>query len=316
MVWLVDGFIGKGTRTMLYGESGSMKSWVLLHLALCVASGTPWCGRTTSRESVLYIDEEMSERTLRYRVKRLAMGLGIEKPAPLQLISHAGVRFDDTGAQRLMDRLDQCKFRPTVVIVETLRRILVGSENEAEVMSRFWRNMDPLFLQGVTIIISHHMRKPRQEGPDNPRYRASGSTDIFGGADNAIALMRPQPKTLVLTQHKNRDVEEGTPLTLRVESQGHDGPFYIRKALESYIDPGNLVLLDLCKQHPSLTHTEIYQKHRDTIKLSYTTYWRRLQNLSCVHKEGATGVIGPGLARKSGSPQAVQDVDTPQSDPV
>lgn len=268
---------------MLYGESGSMKSWVLLHLALCVAAGVPWCGRAVHQEPVLFVDEEMSERTLRSRVKRLAQGLGIKTPAPLQLISHAGVRFDEGGAQRLMDRLNQCRFRPTVVIVETLRRILVGSENEAEAMGRFWRNVDPLFLQGVTVIISHHMRKPRQDGPDNPRYRASGSTDIFGGADNAIALMRPQPHTLVLTQHKNRDVEEGPPLTLKVESKGQDGPFLVYQAPD-YIDTTTKLLLDLCLQHPTLTHTDIYARYKDQIKVSYSTYWRRLQALRCEHK--------------------------------
>src|SRR5262245_58098274 len=80
--WIVDGLIAQGDRVIVYGEFRSMKSWLLLHLGLSMAAGRPWLGNfgITSPRPVLYVDEEMSERTLRRRVKRLGQGakLGTE----------------------------------------------------------------------------------------------------------------------------------------------------------------------------------------------------------------------------------------------
>src|SRR5437899_608785 len=75
--WVCQPWITQGAKTVLFGEWGSMKTWVLLHMALCMASGHPWLGHKTVPQTVLYIDEEMGERTLRSRLKRLARGLGL-----------------------------------------------------------------------------------------------------------------------------------------------------------------------------------------------------------------------------------------------
>jgi len=280
--WVVEGWIGRGSRVVLYGEFGSMKSWLLIHLALCIASGREWAGHRTHPQSVLYIDEEMSERNLRYRARRLAHGLGLTGDVPLQFYSHAGVRFDSQGAQKLMERLNESQFRPSVVIVETLRRVLVGKENEASDISAFWRNVDPLVVQGVTLIVSHHMRKPHLDGPNNPRHMASGSTDILAGGDVGIALSRPKPHTLVLTCVKNRDIDEGHPLTLTVYPGEKDGPFAIERAPD-YIDNFGQAMLALCAQHPDLTHKQIYDLHHEAIGVSHVTYWRRMQRVPCTH---------------------------------
>lgn len=220
--WVITDWIGRGSRTVLYGEFGSMKSWLLIHMALCISSGTPWMSRKTACLPVLYIDEEMSERVLRNRARRVAQGMGLRGDVPLMFLSHAGVRFDAGGSECLMQSLNRCEYRPHVIIVETLRRILVGKENEASDVAAFWRNVDPLVTQGVTLIVSHHMRKPNPDHPGSARHMASGSTDILAGGDVAIALTRPEPHTLVLTCVKNRDTEEGHPLTLSVSAAPHD----------------------------------------------------------------------------------------------
>ena len=67
--WLVESVIPNGTRTIVYGEFGSMKSWTLLDLSIHIAAGRKWVDRFAISEpkSVLYIDEEMSEHELRRR---------------------------------------------------------------------------------------------------------------------------------------------------------------------------------------------------------------------------------------------------------
>jgi len=42
--WLVKDYLEADTLTVLFGESGTMKSFVALDLGLCIATGTPWHG--------------------------------------------------------------------------------------------------------------------------------------------------------------------------------------------------------------------------------------------------------------------------------
>lgn len=138
--WIVDGLIAQGDRVIAYGPFASMKSWLLLHLGLHLAAGVSWLGKfgVSSGRRVLYIDEEMNERTLRRRVKRLGLGARLEaETIPFQIMSRVGVQFDANGADNLLAALVKSQFDPDIIIVETLRRVLQGSENDTEDVSAF-----------------------------------------------------------------------------------------------------------------------------------------------------------------------------------
>ena len=111
--WLVEGIIASGDRVIVYGEPGSYKSWLLLHLGLHIAAGKQWLGEFSipQAKGVLYVDEEMSERLLRRRIKRLGLGAELDgEDFPFQVLSHGGVKLDEHGAQRLMAILEANSF--------------------------------------------------------------------------------------------------------------------------------------------------------------------------------------------------------------
>ncbi len=230
--WLVEPLIPHGTRAIVFGEFGSMKSWLLLHLGLHIAAGRDWLGRFVipHPKSVLYLDEEMSERELRRRIKRLGLGAGLERDSlPFQAISQLGVRFDSSQVESLLTALQKQDFDPDIIIVETLRRVLTGSENEASDVSDFWRNVSPILTAGKTLIVSHHMRKPFQQGRDHSRNRASGSTDILAGTDSAFALKRALADTITVECVKSRAAEEPPPFVVSLCDQGgEDSPIEMR----------------------------------------------------------------------------------------
>src|SRR5262249_37625011 len=153
--------------------------------------------------------------TLRRRVKRLGQGAKLDgESIPFRVMSRVGVQFDGTGAQHLLAALKKSDFDPEIIIVETFRRVLKGSENESGDVSAFWNNILPIIKAGKTLLISHHMRKPRTkseaegQGGRN-RERASGSTDILAGTDAAFAVQRREGSDAVVVEHvKSRESEE------------------------------------------------------------------------------------------------------------
>lgn len=210
--WLVTGLIGNQDRVVMYGEFGSYKSWLLLDLALAIASAQPWLGQfgVPRPKKVLYVDEEMNERILRRRIKQLSVGVSARNQnTQFKAMSLGGFTASSAGdVQALIQELQRTDFDPDVIILETLRRVMVGSELDAQPVAAFWSYLRPLQDLGKTVIISHHMRKPSMQGGSDVRHRASGSTDILGGADTAFAITRTDRSRVVLEWVKSRNAEE------------------------------------------------------------------------------------------------------------
>jgi hypothetical protein len=217
--WDVEPLIAHGNRVVVYGEFGCGKSWALLDLAIHLALGQAWLDRYTVPQprSVLYLDEEMAGRTLRTRLKKLANGLGLPDSAsiPLWLGSHLGVKLTAPSAiESLLSTLKARDIDPDVIIVETLRRVIGGSENEAEDVGRMWEAAEPLLKADKTLILSHHMRKPGPNGAGSTRHKASGSTDILAGADAGFAVTRSSKDSMIIECVKSRVIEEPPAFTV------------------------------------------------------------------------------------------------------
>jgi hypothetical protein len=232
-VFDVDPLITRSSRVVVFGEYGSLKSWLLLNLALCLAAGRPWLEHfpVPKPRPVLYVDLEMGERTLRRRLHQLMAGMQLPDDLPLMTLSGAPLTFMGTQPTQFLQRV-QAQFDPQVIIVESLRRVLLGSENEAKDVIAFWRAIDPIRLAKKTLILSHHMRKlsPNPRARETNRDRASGSTDVLAGADVALAverLARPGGSVRV-TCVKARDVEEPPAFTVSLEVKGQEGPATLR----------------------------------------------------------------------------------------
>lgn len=229
--WLVNGLIAKGDRVIVYGEPGSYKSWLLIDLGLHIAAGDPWFQEFSipQAKGVLYVDEEMNERLLRRRTKRLGLGAELDdEDLPFQVLSHGGIKLDEHGARRILAILEGNNFDPDVIIIETMRRVIVGSELNVEDVGKFWANVEPLRQAGKTVIVSHHMRKPSQHGGNDTRYRASGSTDILGGADTVFSIVTKREQPTEVKCEKSRNAEEPRPFKVTLRDASPESPVEMR----------------------------------------------------------------------------------------
>jgi hypothetical protein len=236
--WVLEPLIAHQNRVVVFGEFASKKSWFLLDMGLHIAAGIKWLDQYEVRasRSVLYIDEEMSEYELRRRVQRLANGSRIvNKGIPFRATSHLGLKlFNEGKTNELLKALKSEGFDPDIVIVETLRRVLHGNENEAEDVSAFWQSVSPILAAGKTLIISHHMRKSNAgaTGHEEARNRASGSTDILAGADAAFAITREKGDFLKVQCVKSRTAKEPDPFLFRLLDDEQTKSTYLTTDIE------------------------------------------------------------------------------------
>lgn len=77
MQWTVAGLVPEGHLSMLVGDGGTGKSYLGLHMALCIATGYPFLGRGVRRGRVLYVDQELDLDEQRRRTHRVAEGMDL-----------------------------------------------------------------------------------------------------------------------------------------------------------------------------------------------------------------------------------------------
>ena len=113
--WLVEPLIPHQSRTVVFGEFGSLKSWLLLDLGLHIAAGSEWLKtfKVPEGRAVLYMDEEMAEHELRRRIKLLGTGGGFkDRVIPFRFVSQLGLKFNQSTGGGFAQKVEATRLRP------------------------------------------------------------------------------------------------------------------------------------------------------------------------------------------------------------
>jgi RecA-family ATPase len=208
--YIVDKLIPDGSITILSGQSRSFKTYTLLEIALCVASGKPLLDNfSTQRTGVLMIDEENGERLLQKRLKQL----DVNEELPIHISSFSGFRLEDEHINQV---LEFCKNNGIkLVIIDALIRVHGSDENSAREMSRVFEKLRIFTKHGVAILVTQHHRKagPTNMGAGN---EMRGSSDILAAVDSHIAVSRRSTFYLTFAQEKQRYDIELDPFQVKV----------------------------------------------------------------------------------------------------
>lgn len=185
--WLIEGWMPQGL-TLLAGKSKIGKSWLVLDLALAVASGAKAFDKiNTVQCDVLYLCLEDNQRRLQKRMRAL---LG-QSEAPERLtFALTWDRMDDGGLDRLNEYLDHhagCR----LVIIDTLAMVRGRPERNEQPYERDYKDMGIFrtiaHRRNISILIVHHTKKQEQSDIFD---MISGTTGLQGAVDTMIVLAR------------------------------------------------------------------------------------------------------------------------------
>lgn len=266
IAYIVDSLIPEGSVNLWYGHFGSKKTWSLLNLAVCVASGNDWLDFKVNPCKVLIIDEESGERRLGDRIKSIIRGEGTDEDIPLVSVSLAQFNLrnspDDLTSLISLITLTGAK----LVIIDALADIMLGGDENSV------KDTQPVFaglrkaseVTGASFIVIHHSNKLGG-------YR--GSSAIAGAIDNMV-LIESKPESDVIT-FKTEKVRDGVPMNFaglaRWREEGFSmspseyiAGFTITKAqqftLDYFEDKGNSTLAELVDHAGGLYALETLKK--------------------------------------------------------
>jgi hypothetical protein len=250
---------------LLTGDTGGAKTALAIHLSVALATGQPVAGRFSVDPncdgSVLYCNGEMSPDVLNRYVREAIAGVGAElKPARLFFEGIDGVatfRFSDATRDRLEELVSS--LRPSLVVLDTQRALLVEDENDGvEVRRAFsWLRSRIVNEYGASVLVLHHLRKIGQTS-NNDRERVSGHRDILASVDvHLAAISRGELPMHALKIGKTRFPVDGIaagaewPIEARLDFVGTDEPnrsVFIAGDIDDVVRPSGQAVDDAVTQ--------------------------------------------------------------------
>jgi hypothetical protein len=199
---------------LLYGELGSMKSFVTLDMLLAIASGKPWGGAQTvvRKQPVAFVSAE--GRGLNKRLRAWSIHHGVDlKTTQFYALEKA---VDLSTPNRVIDLADDIAalgVTPAIVGIDTLSKNKGPlDENETADMSNFLSMLDMHLRQrfGCSVLLVHHVGHAVKD-------RGRGSYTLMGDTDANYRVERPDPAelTIKITTGRLKDSESPAPLFLK-----------------------------------------------------------------------------------------------------
>lgn len=250
--YLVDDLLVSDGMTSVIGAPKRGKTYWTLPMALCVATGRPFFGRSVRPGRVVYVCTEGGIGRFRQRIDAHLKhheidpgeldGRFVLVPTPIRLLNR-----DDADAllQALGDGYD-------LAIYDTLARTMGGNENDTADMNAYVDALDRLRGAGAngTQVVVHHTGKDTSRG-------GRGSNALPGAVEREFVITRPRRGVHVARISNDRHSDGSWKEVYRFQPVdiGEEGPtpgVLVRDdaATTEFLDPKYDALIAACNEAP------------------------------------------------------------------
>jgi len=220
ITWTVKHVVPSDSIGMIFGGSGTFKSFIALDFALHVAHGLTWMGRRTVKGPVLYIAAEGgSGLWARIVAWHKARGIPWDRIKDSFKVIPRAVDLT-ADAWRVVEVAQGQGLTPVLVVIDTLSQTYAGEENSANEMAAYFREIGERLraLWHCAIAILHHTGHQATERP-------RGTSAIRANLDWMLGVFRDEKEMLAtLTCAKQKDGEpfDDATFSLSVRELGTD----------------------------------------------------------------------------------------------
>jgi len=271
--WLIPGLLPASGTGMLYGQSGSYKSFLALDWALCLGFGIAGqCGAPPVKNDVLYFAGEGSIATAKKRWPAWMDQHDIEFRADHRFIIFDRVPFftDTAEWEQIKQDLGDMKAKPALIVIDTTARLATGlDENSATDATKVTNFAEQLArYYECFVLLVHHEGKDANRG-------ARGSSAWIANVDTALNTKKVRDGTeLRVKKQKDADVPDdiqylrvtpiGNSIVLLKDAEGPSEDIKLNGSKYSWAEAKEVVemLSSLGGEaQPGILYAEIAGKH-------------------------------------------------------
>ena len=196
---IIHGLLREGETRNVIASSKTGKSWLVMRLAISIASGCDWFGMPVEHGRVLHIDNELRLNTIVHRYRKVSEALKISHDSfsdNLEIMSLRGQLKDLNQLGAFFATLEPGRYK-AIVLDAFYRTLPIGTdENDNGAIANLYNKLDWYASQlKCAFILIHHASKGNQA--------AKSVTDVGAGAG---AQSRAADTHLVLRPHEQPDV--------------------------------------------------------------------------------------------------------------
>lgn len=218
----VEGLLTEGGASVIYGPSNCGKSFWILDLAVCVATGAAFRDESeVDQGAVVYVALE-GTCGFRNRIEALKRAGRLPQSAPLFLCFSQVSLLESGHAERLVSSVmmaaKESRLPVRLVVIDTLARAMAGGdENGAPDMTAAVASIDAVrAATGAHVAVVHHCGKDEARG-------ARGHSSLRAAVDTEIEVSRPDGETIStvrVTKQRDLPIGEPMPFSLKVVELG------------------------------------------------------------------------------------------------
>lgn len=181
--WIVKNMIERDTLVMMYGPSGSGKSYAAIRMAVSVATGVDFHSHQTKQYTVVYMCGE-GYRGVKDRLRALKLQYDLTTLGDLHLTNRITDFSSANDIKATVEELKSQNIQPDLIIIDTLARAS-GSfdENSTADMNKFVKACDFIRrkFNGCSVMPVHHTGQATKE-------RARGSSVLKAAVDVELSV--------------------------------------------------------------------------------------------------------------------------------
>lgn len=203
--WLVKNLIPADSMGMIFGASGTFKSFIALDLCLSVANGKAWTGRKTDFGAVGYMAAEGGAGIYK---RIIAWQDGVPAPDRFQVCTVPLLLSAKEEIAALRKSIIALPEIPKLIVIDTLSQTFAGDENSSSDIATYLRMINSEIREpfGATVLVIHHSGHSASERP-------RGSSAITANVDFLLGCFRSDPEALnarlEVTKQKDGDKVKG-----------------------------------------------------------------------------------------------------------
>lgn len=307
---LVEGMLIEGGMTVVYGDSNTGKSFLVLDMVAHITLGRPWFGKRVKRRGVVYLAAE-SPRSIMDRARALEEHLGAKLDdlfivnCPIDLHDPKG----DTAAVVDTIKTIERDFNVSIgcVVADTLARVMGGGdENKAIDMGVVVKHIDLIrSATAAQFIVIHHTGKDSAKG-------ARGSSSLRAATDTEVEVSdagNGNPKEFKVTKQRDlpgkNDIQGFTLKTVNLGVGVFDNLIttcVVEQADAVAKDPTHnlkeveLEILDLLRDSPTggLRYRELIERVESASPATAKRYVSELRKKGLIYSQSGQIRLGSG----------------------
>jgi hypothetical protein len=213
-LWLIKKTLPLVGEALIYGHSGTAKSFLAVDMGMHVALGLEWQGQKVEPGLVVYVGAE-GQSGLRNRIVAWRLRHDVKGPIPFALVP-CPIDLHDPQADRarLADvvraAVGRYSIRPALIVVDTVSKTMGAGKENTDDLAVYVSNCGWLAAEFQCCVMPIHHRPKDQESRE-PR----GHSSLRAGMDTIILVEAGKPKKATIT--KQKDGEERQLLLFNLE---------------------------------------------------------------------------------------------------